>query len=67
MLDAANRLGCVLPLSEAHAALLDGAIAAGDGDLDSAAIVEVLRRRRTAPAKDPGRRHHAALLPYRAS
>jgi len=52
MLDAANRLGCVLPLSEAHAALLDAAIAAGDGDLDSAAIVEVLRRRRAAPAKD---------------
>ncbi len=49
---AAARLGCVLPLSEAHAALLDAAIAAGDGDLDSAAIVEELRRRRVAPAKD---------------
>ena len=45
ILGAAARLGCVLPLSEAHAALLDGAIAAGDGDLDNAAIVEELRRR----------------------
>ncbi len=49
MLEAAARVGCVLPLSEAHAALLDGAIAAGDGDLDSAAIVEELRRRRVSP------------------
>jgi hypothetical protein len=38
-------------LSETHAALLDGAIAAGDGDLDSAAIIEELRRRSAAPAK----------------
>jgi 3-hydroxyisobutyrate dehydrogenase-like beta-hydroxyacid dehydrogenase len=51
MLDAAARLGCVLPLSEAHAAILDGAIAAGDGELDSAAIIEELRRRRVAPSK----------------
>ena len=51
MLDAAARLGCVLPLSEVHAALLDGAIAAGDGDLDSAAIIEELHRRRVAPSK----------------
>jgi 3-hydroxyisobutyrate dehydrogenase-like beta-hydroxyacid dehydrogenase len=52
MLDAASRLGCALPLTEAHAALLDGAIAAGDGDLDSAAIVEELRRRCRVPARD---------------
>jgi 3-hydroxyisobutyrate dehydrogenase-like beta-hydroxyacid dehydrogenase len=45
MVAAAARVGCVLPLTEAHAALLDGAIAAGDGDLDSAAIIEELRRR----------------------
>lgn len=50
MLEAAARLGCALPLSEAHAALLDGSIAAGDGDLDSAAIIEELRRRRVSPA-----------------
>ncbi len=50
MLAAAERLGCALPLSEAHAALLDSVIAAGDGDLDSAAIIEELRRRRTGPA-----------------
>jgi 3-hydroxyisobutyrate dehydrogenase-like beta-hydroxyacid dehydrogenase len=53
ILAAAARLGCVLPLSEAHAALLDGAIAAGDGDLDSSAIIEELRRRSIAPEK-PG-------------
>lgn len=53
ILAAAARLGCVLPLSEAHAALLDGAIAAGDGELDSSAIVEELRRRSIAPEK-PG-------------
>jgi len=51
MLAAAARLGCVLPLSAVHAALLDGAIAAGDGDLDSAAIIEELRRRRVEPSK----------------
>ena len=51
ILAAAARLGCALPLSETHAALLDGAIAAGDGDLDSAAIIEELRRRSAAPAK----------------
>lgn len=52
MLAAAARLGCVLPLSGVHAALLDGAIAAGDGDLDSAAIIEELRRRRVEPSKN---------------
>jgi len=50
ILAAATRVGCVLPLSEAHAALLDGAIAAGDGELDSAVIIEELRRRAVAPA-----------------
>ncbi|MDQ6916245.1 MAG: NAD(P)-dependent oxidoreductase [Pseudomonadota bacterium] len=49
MLAAAARLGCVLPLSEVHATVLDAAIAAGDGELDSAAIVEELRRRGGAP------------------
>lgn len=52
MLEAAARLGCTLPLSATHASLLDGAIAAGDGDLDSAVIIEELRRRRTGPASN---------------
>jgi 3-hydroxyisobutyrate dehydrogenase-like beta-hydroxyacid dehydrogenase len=49
MLTAAARIGCALPLTRTHASLLDGAIAAGDGDLDSAAIVEELRRRCLLP------------------
>ena len=35
-----------LPLSEAHAALMRAAVAAGDGELDNAAIVRQLRRER---------------------
>ncbi len=44
MQSAAARAGARLPLSTAHATLLDAAIASGDGDLDNAAIVETLRR-----------------------
>jgi 3-hydroxyisobutyrate dehydrogenase-like beta-hydroxyacid dehydrogenase len=40
----ANRYGRRLPLTTAHAALLDAAIAAGDGDLDNAAVIRQLRR-----------------------
>ncbi len=43
-----------LPLSEAHAALLRAAIAAGDGDLDNAAILRQLRRA-VVPAPDQSR------------
>ena len=43
ILAAARQVGRVLPLTETHAALLDRAIASGYGDLDNAAIVEVLR------------------------
>jgi 3-hydroxyisobutyrate dehydrogenase-like beta-hydroxyacid dehydrogenase len=39
----AARTGFDLPLTRAHAALLDAAIAAGHGELDNAAIVEALR------------------------
>ena len=35
-----------LPLTIVHAEQLDAAIGAGDGELDSAAIVEVWRRAR---------------------
>jgi 3-hydroxyisobutyrate dehydrogenase-like beta-hydroxyacid dehydrogenase len=43
MQQVAARTGFDLPLTRAHAALLDAAIAAGHGDLDNAAIVEALR------------------------
>ena len=44
ILDAAGKAGINLALTVAHATLLDDAIAAGDGQLDNAAIVEVYRR-----------------------
>ena len=49
MLDGARSAGQPLPLSETHAALMRAAIAAGDGELDNAAIVRELRRRGVAP------------------
>lgn len=47
MLDAARTRHIALPLTTAHASLLDAAIAAGDGELDNAAIIETIRRCRT--------------------
>ena len=47
MLEAARAAGQPLPLSEAHARLMRDAIAAGDGDLDNAAIFRQWRRDRT--------------------
>ncbi len=44
MLDAAQASGLQLPLSRVHAALLQAAVDAGDGELDNAAIVRQLRR-----------------------
>ena len=45
LLDLAREVGQQLPLTEVHAAVLDGAIAAGEGELDnSAVILELLRR-----------------------
>lgn len=46
MLAGAEAAGQQLPLTETHAALLRAAVAAGDGDLDNAAIVQQLRRLR---------------------
>jgi len=51
ILEAASAARLPLPLSTAHAAQLDAAIAAGDGDLDDAAIVEVWRRARDAATR----------------
>jgi len=44
MLASAQAAGLPLPLSQAHADLMRDAIAAGDGDLDNAAIIRQLRR-----------------------
>ena len=44
----AERLGLALPLSVAHRQLLADAIAAGDGDLDNAAVIRQLRRMATS-------------------
>lgn len=49
MLDNGRRSGQRLPLSETHAALMRAAVAAGDGELDNAAILRQLRRERTPP------------------
>jgi 3-hydroxyisobutyrate dehydrogenase-like beta-hydroxyacid dehydrogenase len=48
MLQTAGQCGQALPLTEAHAQLMRDAIAAGDGDLDNAAILLQLRRERRA-------------------
>ena len=48
MLASGRAAGQPLPLSEAHAQLMRDAIAAGDGDLDNAAIVRQWRRDRTS-------------------
>ena len=44
MISAASSAGQKLPLSEAHAALMRAAVAAGDGDLDNAAIIRQIQR-----------------------
>jgi 3-hydroxyisobutyrate dehydrogenase-like beta-hydroxyacid dehydrogenase len=44
MLAAASSSDLGLPLTQAHAALLRAAVAAGDGELDNAAVVRQLRR-----------------------
>ncbi|WP_431095904.1 NAD(P)-dependent oxidoreductase [Polaromonas aquatica] len=48
MIDSAAAEGQKLPLSEAHAELMRAAIAAGDGELDNAAIIRELRRQKNA-------------------
>jgi len=53
MIEGAAAEGQRLPLSETHAALLRAAVAAGDGELDNAAIIRELRRRKTVPPSSP--------------
>jgi 3-hydroxyisobutyrate dehydrogenase-like beta-hydroxyacid dehydrogenase len=43
MLDAARAAGLSLPLTETHRRLMEQAEAAGLGELDNSAILEVLR------------------------
>ncbi|MBK6007463.1 NAD(P)-dependent oxidoreductase [Ramlibacter ginsenosidimutans] len=50
MLEAAQAAGQPLPLSQTHARLMRDAIAAGDGDLDNAALLLQWRRERTPPS-----------------
>jgi 3-hydroxyisobutyrate dehydrogenase-like beta-hydroxyacid dehydrogenase len=47
ILDAAQKAGQSLPLSEEHLRLLDAAIGAGHGDLDNSAVIRELRRRQS--------------------
>lgn len=47
MLDHSQASGQRLPLTETHAALMRAAIAAGDGELDNAAIVRQIRREKS--------------------
>jgi len=49
MMATAATSGQSLPLSQAHAALMQAAVEAGDGDLDNAGIIRELRRRKNAP------------------
>jgi len=49
MLDQAAASGQRLPLTATHAALLRAAVAAGDGELDNAAVLLQLRRETTPP------------------
>jgi 3-hydroxyisobutyrate dehydrogenase-like beta-hydroxyacid dehydrogenase len=45
ILKYAERVGQELPLTKAHLDVLEKAIAAGDGDLDSSAVIREIRRR----------------------
>lgn len=45
VLQYAAQLGLELPLTATHLKVLDSAIAAGDGDLDNAAVIREIRRR----------------------
>lgn len=53
ILKCAEKAHRQLPLSAVHLDLLEKAIAAGDADLDNAALIKELRRRHTAPPHTP--------------
>ena len=50
MLDAARAVGLSLPLTETHRRLMEEAEAAGLGEQDNSAIIEVLRKPEAGPA-----------------
>lgn len=54
MLEQAAARGRVLPMTGAHARVLDDAIAAGDGELDNSAVIVQIRRYRTHTARPSG-------------
>jgi 3-hydroxyisobutyrate dehydrogenase-like beta-hydroxyacid dehydrogenase len=54
MLAQAAARGQALPMTEAHARVLADAIAAGDGELDNAAVIAQIRRYRTHPPRSSG-------------
>jgi 3-hydroxyisobutyrate dehydrogenase-like beta-hydroxyacid dehydrogenase len=45
MLEQARRLGQRLPLGEIYASLMEGCVAAGEGELDNSAVIREVRRR----------------------
>jgi 3-hydroxyisobutyrate dehydrogenase-like beta-hydroxyacid dehydrogenase len=45
MLEQARRLRQRLPLGETYASLMEGCVAAGEGDLDNSAVIREIRRR----------------------
>ena len=54
MLEQAAARGRTLPLTAAHARLLDDAIAAGDGELDNSAVIVQIRRYQSHTARSSG-------------
>ncbi len=47
MLEQARRIEQRLPLGETYAALMEGCVAAGEGELDNSAVIREIRRRRS--------------------
>lgn len=54
MLEQAAACGRVLPMTKAHARVLDDSIAAGDGELDNSAVIVQIRRYRSHTARSSG-------------
>jgi 3-hydroxyisobutyrate dehydrogenase-like beta-hydroxyacid dehydrogenase len=50
ILECAAKAGQALPLASLHRGILEQAMAAGEGDLDTSVVLRVLRRMRTEPA-----------------
>jgi len=50
MADQARRIGQRLPLAETYTGLMQGCVAHGEGELDNAAVIQEIRRRRSDKA-----------------